>query len=213
MNTIAVFGATGGTGRLLVTALRERGLGVVAIVRDPTGYKAPPGVIVKQADVLDPSSLDGVLDNVDAVISALGPRDGRSPTTVYSRGMRNIIAQMRAAGVHRLVVISAVPVSPPEENTFFVRHILHPILWRFFGPSYRDLRVMEEELRTRAKDIDWTIVRPPLLTDDPARGDVRRAVDSPLGKPKKISRADLANELANAALDESLAHKTLTVSY
>lgn len=213
MNKVTVFGATGGTGTQVVAGLREAGVEVNVVVRDPTRYDPPDGVNVRQGDVLDPASLAGAFDGVDAVISTLGPRDVKSPTTVYSSGAANIVEQMRAAGVRRLVVLSAVPVSPPEEMTFFVRHVGRPILWRFFGHGYRDLQAMEAALRSEATDIDWTVVRPPLLVDTPRRGGVRRAVNTPLERPKKISRADLGAELIDIAADESLAHSVVTVSY
>ena len=121
------------------------------------------------------------------------------------------MAEMRLSGVRRLVTISAVPASLPSEKNSFERYFLHPILWRFFGPSYADIRIMEAELRN-ATDIDWTIVRPPLLTDDEPIGTYRTEVDIRLKGAKKICRADLATAMLAAVADESLIGHVITVS-
>lgn len=209
---ITVFGASGGTGQLLVKQAAAHGHHVTAVVRNPNSVMAfDPATTVRRADVLDPESLTGTTLRADAVISVLGPRDGRQPTTVYSEGTANIMQDMRATGARRLLVISAVPASPPGEKSIFERYILHPILWRFFGPSYTDLRRMEAELRETA-DVDWTIVRPPRLTDGGPTGRYRSAVDSRLAGAKRISRGDLAAALLTAAADKSLVRRVVTVS-
>lgn len=209
---ITVLGAAGRTGTLIVEqAARSHGH-VTALVRDTVHYDPPAAdVAVHRADVLEPTSLEGVFDGCDVVINALGPRNGKEPNRVYSQGMAAVTAEMRRAGVRRLVTISAVPASLPQEKNLFERYLLHPILWRFFGPSYADLRLMEKALRTSA-DVDWTIVRPPLLTDDEPKGTYRTAVDTHLKAARKISRADLATALLAAAVDDSLIGHVVTVS-
>lgn len=169
------------------------------------------GVEVRQADVAKPSSLQGLFAGSDVVINAIGPRNGKEPGGIYSVGASNIMAEMRRSGVRRLVAISAVPASLPQEKNSFERFLLHPILWRFFGPSYADLRIMEADLRN-STDIDWTIVRPPLLTDDEPTSTYRTAVDSRLKGAKKISRSDLAAAMLAAAKDDALIGRVLTVS-
>lgn len=205
-------GAAGSTGSHIVEQALRAGHKVTALVRD-TGNYGPPvaGLEVHRADVSDPTSLQGVFAGSDVVINAIGPRNGKVPAEVYSRGTANITAEMRRAGVRRLVTISAVPASLPHEKNLFERYLLHPILWHFFGPSYVDLRIMEATLRS-STDIDWTIVRPPRLTDDEPAGTYRTSIDSHLKSAKKISRAELATSMLAAAADDSLIGHVLTVS-
>lgn len=164
-----------------------------------------------RADVLEPATLQGVLGGCDLVINAIGPSSGKEPDRVYSQGMTNLTDEMRRAGVRRLVTISAVPASLPQEKNRFERYLLHPILWYFFGPSYADLRLMETALYA-STDIDWTIVRPPLLTDDEPTGTYRAAVDSHLKGAKKITRADLAGAMLVVGVDDALIGHVMTVS-
>lgn len=211
MARIAVFGASGRTGREVLRYAVEKGHQVVAVTRDPTRLPTKDGLEVRQGDVLDGVSLAGLLTGVDVVISALGPADGRRPTTVYSAGMRAIRAEMNRAGVVRIVAVSAVPVSAADEKTWFERLVLHPILWRFFGQSYRDLRVMESEL-AETPEIGWAVVRPPRLTDEPGEQPVRSAWDEPLRRTTSISRQALARTLVDVAVAEPFRRGTLTVT-
>lgn len=208
---IVVFGATGRTGRHVVRLATEGGHDVVAVTRAPMGYEAPAGVEVRIGNVLEPDSMRGLFASADAVISAIGPDDGRAPTAVYSDGAGSIVAEMRRASVGRVVMISAVPVSAAADKTWFERMVLHPILWRFFGASYRDLRLMEAGL-TEVKDVAWAVVRPPRLTDKQAAGDVRRAWDVPLRGAQTISRQALAQVLVEVATAEPFRSGFLTVS-
>ncbi len=209
---ITILGAAGRTGHHIVQQAVAAGYSVAAVVRDAGNYPLPAtGIGVRQADVSEVTSLKGIFDGSDVVINAIGPRNGKEPGGVYSQGATNVTAEMRRAGVRRLVTISAVPASLPPEKNLFERYLLHPILWRFFGPSYADLRTMEAALRS-STDIDWTIIRPPLLTDEEPTGNYRTAIDSHLTRAKKISRAALATAMLGAATDDSLIDHVLTVS-
>ena len=207
-----VFGASGRTGRLVVAEAASRGHQVTAVARDPDSYQAPASVRVRRGDLLDPPSLACVLDGAEVVISAIGPDDGRAPTQVYSSGIRAITAEMLNAGVSRIAVISAVPVTADSEKTWFERRVLHPILWKFFGNAYRDLRIMEAELAA-TRGIQAVVVRPPLLTDDEGAGvPPRMAWDERLSGVRKISRYTLARLMVDVATAEPFRAGTLTVS-
>ena len=209
---IAVFGASGRTGREVVRYASMAGQhDVLAVTRDLARGPTTPGVDVRRGDVLDPASLVGLLDGVDVVVSALGPDSGRKPTRVYSDGIRALLNEMGHAGVARVVAVSAVPVSSAADKTGFERRILHPILWRFFGESYRDLRVMESEL-AGTRGIEWAVVRPPLLTDRDATRPLRMAWNEPLRGTKRVSRRALAQTLVDVAIAEPFRTGTLTVT-
>jgi putative NADH-flavin reductase len=185
---------------------------VTAVARKPEAVTTKhPKLHAVKGDVLDPASLGKVLEGADVVLSALGSHSGREPTDVYSRGMKNIHDAMNAAGVSRIVALSAVPVSKPEEKDFVDRYIAHPLLGLFFKGSYDDLRRMEADLRTTS-DINWTVLRPPRLTDKPATGKYRMAVESPLKGAQDISRADLASAMLKVIDDQATFHKVAVVA-
>lgn len=209
---LTVFGGTGGTGAAVLAAALAAGHSVTAPVREPSrlALAAHERLRPVRADVLDPPSLAGTVDGADAVLSALGTR-GNRPTTVYSAGVTNILDVMGHADVRRLVAVSAIPVGPCSEADAFDRWVVLPILYRLFGHGYADMARMEQVLR--GSDADWTVVRPPRLTDGPATGRYRTAVDEHLRRAGKISRADLAEAMLRQLDDPLSVHAAVGVAY
>jgi putative NADH-flavin reductase len=208
---LVIFGSTGPTGRELVSQALQKGHDVTAVARDPAAVDATPARLqVVRADVLDRSSIDGVLSGVDAVLSAIGTH-GRQPTTVYSMGTSNIRDVMHQAGVRRFVGISALPVASRTELGPAERWIVVPLLSMFFGEMYTDMTRMEQMLRD--SDLDFTIMRPPQLTNEPATGRYRTAINRRLPRARKISRADLAAEMLQVIPDRDTVRATVTLAY
>ena len=188
---IAVIGATGRTGRLVIEQALIRGNSVVALARRPEAvHLADPRVRVTRADVLDRDSLHGVFEGCDAVISALGVGTSKDATEVYSKGIANVLAEMGCAETNQLAVVSAAPVGPPEDHPGFE----HKALWRLFGATYTDMQRMEAVLT--ASDATWISIRPPRLLAKPAFGSYRIGL-----KPPKKGRAIRYPDLATALLD------------
>src|SRR5262249_15759972 len=101
---VAIFGASGRTGRQLVEQAVARGHEVTAIVRDPDGLASVlrGAVRLVTADVMDPDAIAPALADADSVVSALsGP--GRAPSSVWSEGTRSIVQAMGEASVRRNV--------------------------------------------------------------------------------------------------------------
>jgi putative NADH-flavin reductase len=74
---IALFGAAGGTGRQFIRQACASGHEVTSVVRDPTRLtESHPRLRVLRADVMDPRAISPALAGCDAVVSALGSRDG-----------------------------------------------------------------------------------------------------------------------------------------
>jgi putative NADH-flavin reductase len=208
---LAIFGSTGPTGRALVSQALDRGHDVTAVARDPAAVDAAGARLkVVRADVLDRSSFDGALDGVDAVLSAIGAH-GRGRTTVYSAGAANIRDTMHQAGVRRFVGISALPVTPRTDLGLVERWILVPLLSMFFGEMYADMSRMEQVLRE--SDLDFTIMRPPQLTNQSATGTYRTAINLRLPRARKISRADLAAAMLQVIPEKNTVRATVSLAY
>lgn len=201
MATIAVLGATGRTGRILVDRARAHGHHVTAIVRQTAHWAHVPGTTLLTADPCAPGALTGLLDDQDAVISALGAT-GRGPTTVYSAGTAEIIAAMPPAG--RVLVISSAGLSAPDAVGRGTR-LLTGALQRVMRHTYADMARMENLLASSV--LCWTAVRPTGLTDAPASSRLRDPFDPDTTVRARTSRTDLADYLL-AAVDDPRTYGT-----
>jgi putative NADH-flavin reductase len=157
--------------------------------------------------VTERASVASVVRGADTVLSALGTRRLNEATTVYSAGVTNILDAMRDAAVRRFIGISAVPVGTPHG---LAEHVIFPILYRFFGAAYADMKRMEAILAE--SDSDWTVFRPPQLVDRPATGKYRTSIDAPLPGAWRITRADLAAAMLAAVNDAALVRHVVTIS-
>src|SRR5215213_448990 len=190
---ITVFGATGGIGGNVVRQALDAGHKVTAVVRDPARFDVshPALEVATVADLTDPEVLRPVLETSDAAISGVGPRT-RKDGPVASSATRGILRAMEASGVRRFVAVSAVPVGPvPKGESFVNRRILLPFINAFARDVYVDLAEMEDEIRRNATE--WTIVRPPKLTNKPLAGTYRTIVGGNVPRGYTISRADVAH--------------------
>jgi uncharacterized protein YbjT (DUF2867 family) len=190
---ITVFGATGGIGGQVVRQALAAGHEVTAVVRDPARLDVshPALEVATVPGLTDPEVLRPVLEGSDAVISGVGPR-GRKDGPVASSTTRGILRAMEASGVRRFVAVSAVPVGPvPKGESFVNRRILLPFISAFARDVYVDLAEMEDEVRRSTTE--WTIVRPPKLTNKPLTGKYRTIVGGNVPRGYTISRADVAH--------------------
>ncbi|RCG30246.1 NAD-dependent epimerase/dehydratase family protein [Sphaerisporangium album] len=209
---LTVLGATGGVGKEVVRQALDAGHQVAAVVRDPARLSINHSALeVVTADVTVPGALRPALAGREAVISCLGPRT-RKDAGIASMATRSVLKAMEAGDVRRLVVISAVPVGPmPEGEGFLYARIALPLLRRFLRDVYADLAAMEAEIRRSATE--WTVVRPPRLTDRPLTGTYRRVVGGNVPRGHTISRADTAHAMLAVLDDPATLKQAVGVAY
>jgi putative NADH-flavin reductase len=197
---IAVLGATGRTGRHVLDQALSDGHSITAVVRAPSKLadidRDQLRVVV--ADIMDPAAIEPHLTGHDAVISALGPAES-GPSNVCANAAVSITTAMESGGVRRLVVISAAgPYT--EGDGIFTRTLVKPLLRRMLRHPFADM-VRMEELITRS-NVDWTVMRPPMLTDKPLTETYRMSVGQNVRRGYRIARADLAHAILRVLDDE-----------
>jgi putative NADH-flavin reductase len=205
---LTIFAATGGIGRHILDQAVAAGHDVTAVARNPKNLAGRAGQVrVLTADLTapDPGLLASAVHGADAVLSGLGPRNPRSDAGITSRGTRAIVAAMQATGARRIVVVSAAPIgtvpspgrpNPPKHDPgdgFFMRHLGARLAGALFGAHYADLALMEDILRESG--LDWTVSRPPKLTDKPLTGNYRTAYGQNIRGGFSVSRADVAHHM------------------
>jgi len=148
---VLVAGATGSLGRLVVDRLRGRGVRVRvlsrhAVATDSAGPASDAGIEAFRGDVLDPASLVGSCDGVDAVISCVGAsldlyawRDRLSYSLVDAGGNLALVEAARAAGVSRFAYVS-VFATPGMEGTAYVK--AHRAVEQALADSFFDRRII-----------------------------------------------------------------------
>jgi putative NADH-flavin reductase len=156
-----ILGANGKTGTQLIDLALARGHEVTAFVRSPAKItRRHPLLQVQRGDPHSTDELASALPGHDVVLSALGVRPPQAfrPHTLVEECAASTVAAMTRSGVSRLVLVSAAVLFPEKGLRFaFFRWLLTHVM--------RDLGTAEEIVR--ATPLDWTIVRPPRLTDRP----------------------------------------------
>lgn len=220
---LTIIAATGGIGRHLLAQAEAAGHDVTAVVRNPRKLPATQArVVTADLAVEDPTALRSAVAGADAVLSGLGPQ-ARSDTDIASRGTRAVVAAMREVGVRRILVVSAAPIGtvpsplrpdPPRRDPgdgFLLRHLAYPLVKRILRDPYAGLARMEDLLRE--SDLDWTVVRPPRLTDKPMTGTYRTAYGQNLRRGVRISRADAAHYLLSVVDQPETFGQTVGIAY
>ena len=189
---ILVIGATGATGQEIVKQAVESGHQVTAMVRDAAKARFAPSVQKAAGDVLDLASLERALAGQEAVASALGSA-ATGPfkkMTMLSEGTRHLVAAMQAQNVRRLVCITGTGAGDSKEHgPWWYNWLVQPLVLR---GVYEDKT--RQETVVRESGLDWTLVRPGVLTNAPAKGlaAVRALTDLTGQRAGSISRADVA---------------------
>jgi putative NADH-flavin reductase len=207
---LVIFGATGRTGKYLLKQALEAGNEVTAVVRNPDRISTPnsDSLNVIAVDVMDPVAIVDAVADADAVITAIGP-PGRASSTVTADSARSIVTAMRHTGARRLITISGSMVDDTGDGPL-LRYLGKPITRRVYRGAYEDMRNAEREIHNSA--LEWTIMRPPRLTEKAATGHYRTQLDRNLPRAFKISRADLATSTLAIINDTNTFHRHVFVA-
>ena len=201
LTRVLIIGATGGTGRQLLTQALKRGYEVTALVRIPGKLSVEdPYLTVVQGDVLDRSIVEKAVRGQDAVISALGHKRFFVPTRILSEGTRNILDAMATHGVRRFVCETSLGIgdSVGRMGLYYSLFVIPCILPFYFWDKTRQERLIA------AGNLEWVIVRPAVLTNAKMRGTYRygRRVGGYLWTAR-IARGDVADFMLKQLVDDS----------
>lgn len=194
-----ILGATGGIGQHLLRIGLERGHELTAYVRSPHKIAQPrEGLAVVRGDLFNAGEMARALAGHDAVLSAFGP------TTIWTTTLRRdfgraLASALHEGGVRRVQLVSAAFLF---RRIGILGAILKPTLFRFMAPDMAD---MEREIMK--DDLEWTVVRPPRLTDGPPTRTYCIADGELPPSGYVISRADVADFMVKEAEAPRHGHK------
>jgi len=203
---LVVVGAAGRTGRLVVERALGHGHAVTALVHsEPPGIEHP-NLSVVVGDALDFGSVSAALKGNAAVAVTVGSSSGRE---FHEPIIANVVHAMAEQGASRLAVLSAAGTFARKDPSLGLT--FRALIATTMRSVYDDLEAME--MRVMASDLDWTIVRPVGLTDDPPTGDYRVSLDGTIPpKVSRISRSDVASVIVKALETDTYRRKAIVVA-
>ena len=203
---ILVIGAAGKTGVAVVEQAVAAGHQVTAFVRNADEYRGP-SVRVVEGDAADSAVMDEAVIGQDAVLDTIGGKTPYKATTLESSAARMIIDAMQRHGVLRLVVTSMLGVGDSEANAPIYERLL---VSTFLRGADKDKSAMETTVESSG--LDWVILRPAILSDDPATGKVQVFQAETGEKAHKITRADLASFMIAQLSNNEYLHQVVTIA-
>jgi putative NADH-flavin reductase len=183
---LLLLGATGPTGRQLLSQALELGHAITALARSPEKLNAEDHLVVRAGDATDPESLDAAVAGQEAVLSALGVRSPLGDNLI-APSLRALVPAMQQHGVRRLIWLSALGVGQTRDQAPAMLRLPFSTILRRIG---RDKAAGEDYLRS--SDLEWTLVYPPALTNGPRTGSYRSGETVNVRGLPRISRADVA---------------------
>ena len=171
---IAVFGATGLTGKKLIDKAIERNIKIKVLVRNPDKLGDMSGKVqIITGDYFNITAIKKVVEGAEAVISTVGPPTGwhrkLSPDD-YETAMKNVVEVMQEAGIDRFIYLASAGTSYSGEKITFGRKAMRGIL-SIIAPLV--IPSKEKELSVLMdSELNWTSIRPPFIAEN-VKGDFR----------------------------------------
>lgn len=213
MAHVLIIGASKGIG--LATAKRALASGhrVRALARSAGQIRLRHEALEKVAgDALKREDIAAALTDIDVVIQVLGVRPSPNmifgPITLFSRATEILLPAMETAGVKRLIAVTGFGAGDSAASISCLQRIPFRLV---LGQAYDDKTIQERLIKKSG--LDWTIVRPGVLTPGPRSGRTRVLVEPESWRNGLISRSDVADFLVEQIEDDSLLHQAPVIVY
>ncbi|CDZ54975.1 NAD(P)-dependent oxidoreductase [Neorhizobium galegae] len=207
---ILILGATGPTGRHIVSQALARGYDVTVLVRSPEKAADFKGAKLVVGDVRDEKALRQAVKGRDVVVSALGtPASPFREVTLLSTATRALVDSMKAEQVSRLIVITGMGAGDSAgHGGFLFDNVIFPLLLRHV---YADKN--RQEAVVKDSGLDWTIVRPSILNNKPGQNAIHTLTDLSGFHGGTISREDVAKFVLDQVQDSAWRYRLPLISW
>ena len=205
MAKLLVIGASRGIGLETVKAALLGGHSVCALARSAASIPIQNAALDKvSGNALDSDTIRNALKDVNVVVQTVGvdisPRAIFEPTTLFSQSTRFLVDAMKAGGINRLIAVTGLGAGDSSgHGGLLYDAVVFPLLLK---RVYDDKDVQEWIIRSSG--LDWTIVRPGLLTNGPSTGQYRVLTAPNDWRFGTISRADVADFIVRQVDDRAL---------
>ena len=210
---VSIFGASGGTGRLLTERCLAAGYDVTALLRTPATFPVRDRVHVVEGNVFDPLAVRRTVEGADVILSALGARSLKKED-VLERGVPLIVDAMRETGVRRIIALGSAGAlddslkKQPAWRRWIVQNMVYNTFLKWAVASQ-----VAQWKTLSASNLDWTMVMPPMLADSPARGIYRIDGEALPRNGSRISRTDVADFMMQQIANPQWVGKSVYIAW
>lgn len=210
---VAIFGASGATGRLLVRRCADAGYQITALLRHPETFPLRMLVRSVPGSAFDSTAVARTIEGADVVLSALGARSIKKED-VLERAVPQIVTAMQHEGVRRIIVLGSAGArtdaldKQPAWRRWVVEHIVYNTLLKWPVASQRS-----QYATLSSSGLDWTMAMPPMLTNGSGRGKWRIDPDALPPGASHISREDVADFMMQQIDDPQWIGKAVYISW
>ncbi len=211
MKKIALFGASGQTGKEFLKKALEKGYLVKALVRSPEKIEVThPNLEILKGDVLNAPDVQSTVTGCEIVVSLFGHVKG-SPDWLQTNGTKHIVAAMKQEKISEIISLSGGGLPYPEKDQpkfadQAIRFIMKVAVPKVLNDAIEHHQVLKNS------GLKWVIVRGPRLTNDVKKGSYRVGWVG-VNAGTKIARADLADFILKQVEDEQFQYQMPFVSY
>jgi putative NADH-flavin reductase len=207
---ITIIGATRGIGLALANYALEKGHEVTVLVRDAAKIDIQHrNLKIRIGDLLNQSSIEAALPEQDVICTCIGIPPSRKPVDTFSKGITTVLAAMKNVPGARLIAVTGIGAGDSRGHGGFVYDkLINPLL---LAEMFKDKD--REEAIIKASNVDWTIVRPGMLTNGPRTGKYRVFTKLDGITAKKISRADVADFIVQQMEQPGHSRQTPLITY
>jgi putative NADH-flavin reductase len=206
---ITLFGASGRTGKNIIQQALDKGFEVYAYVRNPEKISLHhQNLKLIEGKLYETDKIDSAINGTDVVMSALGMVKG-SPKDLMRKAAVIITESMKKNRIKRLIWQTGAGVMDENDGKSISRNIIRFIMSLFTGSMLKDSEGAYQIIKS--SNLDWTVVRVPMLKDGEKEGGYTSSFTPP--KPKPISRADVAEYMLKQCEDDNFIKKSPIIGY
>lgn len=207
---IALVGATGRTGQTFINRALKENYSIKALARDPEKIpQTSENLQVIKGDALNPDDVHMLVEKTDVVVSLIGHVQG-SPKWLQTEGIKNLILAMKLHSVERIISLTGGGVRYEKDRPKLIDSLFKGALKIFAASVLRD--AISHAKILKESNLEWTIVRVPMLTDGPSRGDYRVGWVG-VNAGMRISRADVADFIVREIENKKYVREMPFLSY
>jgi putative NADH-flavin reductase len=196
INKVAVLGGGGRTGNYVVNQLLEEGFSIKLLLRNPENFSIQnPKIEIIKGDALDPESIQLLLKDCEAVISAIGQR--KDEPLVASLATQNILQVMKDYEIQRYVLLAGLNIDTPFDKKSSKTQMATDWMKANFPVIQQD-RQIAYDLLVESK-VNWTQVRVPFIEFTDLSTNLSVSIEDCLGE--KISAYDIAKFMIKEMID------------